>query len=342
MNLKFLSVLTVLISIITPSMYSIGLELDRHTASVLVAIFTSMTVVSSVLFIRARLKLTEVNSDLGNFLNELHSSYQSSYQSLNNNVKETEECFLDLEQISASTVELSSTSQSVCQEASVANDATEQVLKDLQNGRRLMEYDGQIAMQVFNSIEDSAQIFAKLFECSSNINLVVDTINQVSNQTSLLALNASIEAARAGEHGKGFSVVASEVRKLSMQTQQSTLVIKDAVEKLNAYSTKAQDHINKNQTIIKKSFALSKHLNEAFESINSSTLKLASINAVVHETSSNQTVVTSDLSSRIEDVYSKLDNSLANAKSIQEKNAYISAIISKMKQFSHDDHSNVL
>lgn len=56
----------------------------------------------------------------------------------------------------------------------------------------------------------------------------------------------------------------------------------------------------------------------------------------------SMTVVTGDLSSRIEDVYSKLDNSLANAKSIQEKNAYISAIITKMKQFSRDDHSNVL
>ncbi|BCN24864.1 hypothetical protein VYA_20560 [Vibrio alfacsensis] len=336
MNLKILSVLTIMVCITMPLIYSTSISIDVKLASMLSAFLASLVVVLSTILIRTQLKLNEINAGLSNLLDELHASYQSFNLNLDKNVKDTEQCFLDLEQISASTVELSSTSQSVSHEASVAKDATEQVLRDLYKGRRLMEYDSQIAMQVFTSIEHSVPIFNKLFECSNDINLLLDTINQVSNQTSLLALNASIEAARAGEHGKGFSVVASEVRKLSMQTQQSTSVIKETVEKLNAYSTKAQDHITKNQAIIKKSFALSKHLNEAFESINVSTQKLAAINSVVHETSTSQTVVTHDLSSRIEDVYSKLDNSLANAKANQEKNAYTSTMIIGMKQFLHD------
>nr|WP_246335844.1 methyl-accepting chemotaxis protein [Vibrio marinisediminis] len=315
--------------------------LDMHSVKQLTVMFAFLIGILCALLIKSKLKQKEVNTDISNFLNELHASYLLSYEGLNKNLKQVEECFLDLEQISASTVELSSTSQSVSQEAAIANEATAAVLKNLRSGRRLMEYDAQIALQVFNSISGSAPIFNKLFEYSNNINVVVETINQISHQTSLLALNASIEAARAGEHGKGFSVVASEVRKLSMKTQQSTLVIKEAVEKLNEFSGKAQDHISQNQAVIKKSFTLSKQLTEAFEAINSSTDKLASINAIVHETSTNQTVVALDLSHRIEDLHNKLNSNLASAKQIQDKNEYIKALVKQMKQFVTENQENV-
>nr|WP_228481271.1 methyl-accepting chemotaxis protein [Vibrio fluminensis] len=314
--------------------------LDDNLVQRLAIVMSFIAMLLFALLVRAKLKQKELNDDVANFLMELHSSYIASYESLKRNVAKTEECFLDLEQISASTVELSSTSQSVSHEAAVAHEATEAVLNNLQSGRRLMEYDSQIAQQVFTSISDSAPIFNQLFECSNNINGVVDTINQISSQTALLALNASIEAARAGEHGKGFSVVASEVRKLSLQTQQNTLAIKEAVERLNTFSGKAQDHINKNQAIIKKSFALSKQLNEAFEVINNSTEKLASINAVVHETSTSQTVVATDLSQRIEDLHGKLNMNLASAKTIQDKNEYIKSLVKEMKQFAIENREN--
>ncbi|OLQ94623.1 chemotaxis protein [Vibrio ponticus] len=341
MNFKIVVVLLMMVLAAPVSTYYSVMVLDGIAVQRLAVMLSLIVMLLFALLVRAKLKQKEVNDDIANFLMELHSSYIASYESLKRNVAKTEECFLDLEQISASTVELSSTSQSVSNEAAVANEATEAVLKNLHSGRRLMEYDSQIAQQVFTSINDSAPIFSKLFEYSNNINGVVDTINQISSQTALLALNASIEAARAGEHGKGFSVVASEVRKLSLQTQQNTLVIKEAVEKLNTFSAKAQDHINKNQAIIKKSFALSKQLNDAFEMINTSTEKLAVINAVVHETSTSQTVVATDLSQRIEDLHGKLNMNLASAKTIQDKNEYIKSLVKQMKQFAVENQENV-
>ncbi len=79
-------------------------------------------------------------------------------------------------------------------------------------------------------IKEKVQLIAEnitaLSEQTQQIGEIIATVNDISEQSNLLALNASIEAARAGEQGKGFAVVASEVRNLSEQSQQATSQIR--------------------------------------------------------------------------------------------------------------------
>lgn len=119
--------------------------------------------------------------------------------------KELDELIVSMREKTSATNVLASNADRVQAEAELAN--TE--LKQAMNG----------AMQSISSLENK----------SSEINKIISTISAISDQTSLLALNASIEAARAGEVGKGFAVVAEEIKKLAEGTNEATSVIDNLI-----------------------------------------------------------------------------------------------------------------
>ena len=80
--------------------------------------------------------------------------------------------------------------------------------------------------RIRQQMESIAESIVRLSEQSQAIGEIISTVNDLAEQSNLLAVNASIEAAKAGEHGKGFAVVAQEVRSLAEQSKQATTQVR--------------------------------------------------------------------------------------------------------------------
>lgn len=118
-----------------------------------------------------------------------------------------------------------------------------------------------------NVVDQAASRVEELGRLGEKIGTVVETIDDISEQTNLLALNAAIEAARAGEHGRGFAVVADEVRKLAERAQRETKSIAELIREIQGGTREAVVAMETGSSKVKEGSVKAAQAREALDEI---------------------------------------------------------------------------
>lgn len=268
--------------------------------------------------------IIDTSDSLSSQSEELNASSKEFEETIGQMRKKALYIIESIKQMSIAIIEVAKNSSSSAQKA----EETEQVVdygtksvKDVANEMKNIE-------QTVSAVSDT---IAELGTSSVHIGEIISVINDIADQTNLLALNAAIEAARAGEQGRGFAVVADEVRKLAERTTKATKEIESKISSIQRNTQDAVNSMQKGKQEVSNGAEIAAKSAETISDINILMSKLKEMITQIATASEEQSQVSEEISLSSEEIIKAQDNAQAGSRQViasSEELARMAAILS--------------
>ncbi len=198
--------------------------------------------------------------------------------------------------------EMSATSNDIAQNCQMAFEGSQQASAAAVSGAQVVNETINVMNSIAERVRSSAKAVESLGSRSDQIGEIVGTIEDIADQTNLLALNAAIEAARAGEQGRGFAVVADEVRALAERTTRATREIGEMIKAIQQETKGAVIAMEEGVSEVAKGSEKAANSGSALEQI---LQQINDVNSQIHQVATaaeEQTATTFEISNNMQQI----------------------------------------
>ncbi len=217
------------------------------------------------------------------------------------------------QQVAAAVEEMSQSVAEVAAKSSDATTASEESQALAEEGGQIVQNTVDEMQGIATEVQSSADTINELGAKSKTIGEIISVINDIAEQTNLLALNAAIEAARAGEHGRGFAVVADEVRKLAERTTEATEEVSVSIRGIQGETSTAVELIENGSKRVGRGVELASSAGQALQSIVSGSQGVQQMVRDIAAAAGEQTAAADEIARAVEGINSVTNQSAESA-----------------------------
>ena len=262
-------------------------------------------------------KTSDCSKSIADDMGQVSDSVNKMSDNAANMRDKSHDAIMSSDQISNSMTSISDASQEMTQIINSASAAVEEMTVSISEVAKNADHAAQITGRASKLAQSSNDEISVLSQSAEKIEQAIEMIQDIAEQTNLLALNATIEAARAGEAGKGFAVVASEVKGLAGQTGNATEEISRMVEEIQKSTNNAMSSIRDTSQAIAEVNDVSSVI---ATSVEQQSLAAQEISENMCRTAQSTQSVTTDLANTTDSIQAMNENIQIASTAAQETN----------------------